>query len=104
LVDYEVLDRDGDLALLLLRGELQGDVPSEVLKQELERHYVDDGVRTICVNLNELTFITLDGVGILLELWQESRNRGKRFIVQDPQGQVRDKLRQTGLLGTLSNP
>ena len=103
MVDYEVLDREGDLACLLLRGELEGDVPSEVLKRELERHYVDDGVRTICVKLNELHLITLDGVGILLELWQESRNRGKRFVVQDPHGQVLRKLRVTGLLGTLSN-
>jgi anti-anti-sigma factor len=104
LVDYEVLDRDGDLACLILRGELVGDVSSEVLKTELERHYVDDGVRTICVKLSELDLITLEGVGILLELWHESRNRGKSFVVQDPQGQVRDKLRVTGLLGPLSEP
>jgi hypothetical protein len=83
LVDYEVLDREGDLACLLLRGELEGDIPSEVLKREL-------------------SLITLDGVGILLELWNESRRRGKRFVVQDPHGQVREKLRVTGLLGTLS--
>jgi anti-anti-sigma factor len=98
------LDREGDLACLILRGELRGDLPSEVLKHELERHYVDDGVRTICVKLNDLDRITLDGVGILLELWLESRNRGKRFVIQNPQGQVRDKLRITGLLGTLSEP
>jgi hypothetical protein len=54
------------------------------------------------VRLSELDLLTLDGVGILLELWRESRNRGKRFVVQDPQGQVLDKLRVTGLLGTLS--
>jgi anti-anti-sigma factor len=87
---------------LLLRGELEGDVPSEVLKRELERHYVDDGVRTICVKLDQLDLITLDGVGILLELWTESRRRGKRFIVQDAHGQVREKLRISGLLGTFS--
>ena len=104
MVDYEVLNRDGDLACLMLRGELEGDVPSEVLKRELERHYVDDGVRTICVKLNELDLITTAGVGILLELWIESRNRGKRFVVQDPQGQVLRKLHLTGLLGTFSEP
>ena len=98
------MDREGDLAYLLLRGELKGDVPSDVLKKELERHYVDDGVRTICVNLSEVDLITLDGVGILVELWQESQDRGKRLIIKDPQGQVRDKLRVTGLLGTLTQP
>jgi anti-anti-sigma factor len=104
MVDYEVLNRDGDVACLMLRGELEGDVPSEVLKRELEGHYVDDGVRTICVKLNELNLITLDGVGILLELWNESRRRGKRFVIQDPQGQVREKLRVTGLLATFAEP
>jgi anti-anti-sigma regulatory factor len=89
---------------LILRGELVGDVSSEVLKRELERHYVDDGVRTICVKLSELDLITLDGVGILGELWQESRNRGKSFVVEDPHGQVREKLRVTGRLETLSKP
>ena len=102
MVDYEVLDREGDVAWLLLRGKLEGDVPSEVLKRKLERHYVDDGVRTICVKLEELDLITLEGVGILLELWTESRRRGKRFVVQDPQPQVREKLRVTGLLGTFA--
>lgn len=99
-----MLDRDGDLACLVLRGELRDDVSSEELKRELERHYVDDGVRTICVKVNEVDLITLDGVGILLELWDESRNRGKRFVVQDARGQVRDKLRITGLLGSLTQP
>jgi anti-anti-sigma factor len=99
-----VLDREGDLACLVLRGELRGDVSSEELKRQLERHYVDDGVRMICVKVNEVDLITLEGVGILLELWDESRNRGKRFLVQDAQGQVRDKLRITGLLRTLTQP
>jgi anti-anti-sigma factor len=98
------LDREGDLACLMLRGELEGDVSSKVLKRELERHYVEDGVRTICVKLNELDLITTAGVGILLELWIESRRRGKRFVVQDPQGQVREKLRITGLLESFSEP
>jgi hypothetical protein len=49
-----VLDREGDLACLLMRSELQGDVSSSRLKAELERHYVDDGVRTIYVDLSDL--------------------------------------------------
>src|SRR5690348_14180692 len=102
MVDYEVLDKEGDTACLLLRGALVGDIPSEHLKQELERHYVDDGVRTICVVLSEVDRITLEGTVILVELWKESRARGKRFVVRDPRGQVRDKLRTTGLLKPLA--
>ena len=102
MVDYEVLDREGDHAFLVLRGELVGDVSSDHVKRELERHYVDDGVRTIRVDLADLDFINLDGIRILLELRAESIHRGKRFVVQDAQGQVREKLRVTGLLDPLS--
>src|SRR5439155_12875293 len=66
LVDYEVSDREGDRASLLLRGELVGDVSSEQLKRELERHYVDDGVREIRADVGQLDSITLEGVAILL--------------------------------------
>ena len=101
MVDYEVLDREGDYACLLLRGELVGEISSQRLKRDLERHYVDDGVRTICVDLAELELITLDGMEILVELWRESTNRGKRFVIRDAKGQVRNKLRTTGLLAPL---
>jgi len=102
MVDYEVLDKEGDIAYLLLRGELVGDLPSEHLKHALEPHYVDDGVRTICVVLSDLKFINLDGVAILVELWKESRARGKEFVLRDAKGRVRDKLRTTGLLEPLA--
>jgi anti-anti-sigma factor len=102
VVDYEVLDREDDYACLLLRGELTGDISSGRLKAELERHYVDDGVRTIRVVLEDLDFITLDGIGVLLELREESLARGKRFVLGDVGGQVRDKLQRTGLLDPLS--
>jgi len=102
MVDYEVLDREGDYAYLILRGALTGDVASERLKADLERHYVDDGVRTIRVELSHLESITLEGIAILLELWKESLARDKRFVVENPQAQVRDKLLVTGLLGPLS--
>jgi anti-anti-sigma factor len=101
-VGYEVLDREGDLACLLMRGQLEGDVSSERLKAELERHYVDDGVRTIRVDLSELEYVTLDGLWILVDLRRESLDRGKRFVLRNPRGRVRDKLRVTGLLGPLT--
>jgi anti-anti-sigma factor len=103
VVDYEVSDREEDRAFLRLRGELIGDVSSERLKQELERHYVDDGVREIRADLGELQSITLEGVAILLELWRESQQRGKRFVVQDARGAVRTKLETTGLLRMLES-
>jgi anti-anti-sigma factor len=101
VVDYEVMDREDDHASLVLRGELAGDVPSEHLKEELERHYVDDGVSEIRVDLDGLTSITLEGVAILLELWRESKKRGKHFVIHDARGQVLEKLTVTGVLRTL---
>jgi anti-anti-sigma factor len=104
MVDYEVTDREGDRASLLLRGELTGDVPSVHLKKQLERHYVDDGVREIRVDLEGLTRISLEGIRILLDLWRESQQRGKRLVLQDAQGQVRSKLETTGLIPSLEAP
>jgi anti-anti-sigma factor len=101
MVDYEVRDREDDHASLVLRGELAGDIPSEQLKKELERHYIDDGVREIRVDLEGLTSITLEGVAILLELWRESKKRGKHFVIHDARGQVLEKLKATGVLRTL---
>ena len=92
MIDYEVSDRERDYACLVLRGDFVGDVSAERLKRELERHYVDDGVRTIKVSLGEVRTLSLDGVAILVELWRESRERGKAFIVEDATGQVREKL------------
>jgi anti-anti-sigma factor len=101
VVDYEVMDRKDDHASLVLRGELADDTPSKHLKGELERHYVDDGVREIRVDLEGLTSITLEGVATLLELWRESNERGKHFVVHDARGPVLRKLKVTGVLGIL---
>jgi anti-anti-sigma factor len=102
MVDYEVTDREADHASLVLRGDLVGDISSEHLKGELERHYVDDGVKEIRVDLEGLTSITLEGIAILLDLWQESRQRGKHFVVHDARAEVRDKLEVTGVLRMLA--
>ena len=103
MVDYQVMDREGEQASLILRGELAGDISSQHLKGELERHYVDDGVREIRVDLGGLISITLEGVAILLELWQESERRGKRFAIHDATGQVREVLLRTGVLPMLGD-
>jgi anti-anti-sigma factor len=102
VVEYEPVERDSDHALLKLRGDLTGEVPVERLHDELKNHYVDDGVRLIVVELSEVRNITLEGVAVLLALWRESRQRGKQFMVRGAGGQVREKLRTTGVLDVLS--
>jgi anti-anti-sigma factor len=102
VVEYEPVGRDAERALLKLRGDLTGEPPVERLHDELKELYVDDGVRMIQVDLSEVRNITLEGVAVLLALWRESQQRGKQFIVRGADGQVREKLRTTGVLDVLS--
>ena len=102
MVDYEVADREGEVATLLLRGELVGDIESKQIEHSLERHYVDDGVKLIEVDLSQLEQINLEGIAILLELWSASRARGKRFQTRGASGQVLDKLTVAGVASLLS--
>jgi anti-anti-sigma factor len=102
MVDYEVLDKENSHAFLRLRGRLIGDVSSHELKRALERHYVDDGVKRIRVDLSDLSEISLEGVAILLDLWRESTRRRKEFVIEGARGQVREKLEVTGALKPLA--
>jgi anti-anti-sigma factor len=102
VVEYEPVERESHHALLKLRGDLTGELPVERLHDELKEHYVDDGVRVIQVDLSEVRSLTLEGVAVLLALWRESQQRGKRFMVRGAAGQVREKLRTTGVLDVLS--
>jgi anti-anti-sigma factor len=104
LAEYGVSDREGDRVTLRLRGELVGEETAEEFKESLDRHYVDDGVKLIRVELTDLQMISLEGVGVLLELYRESRARGKRFVAEGATGQVRDKLEVTGAIGPLEDP
>lgn len=104
MIEYELIERAADYALLELRGDLMGDLPIERLKLDLEQHYVDDGVKRIRVDLSKVNFVSLEGIGMLLALWRESADRGKRLVVEQPAGQVRDKLRVSGVLDLMGLP
>jgi anti-anti-sigma factor len=101
VIEFEVKTREGDHILLELRGDLAGRVITEQLKAVLEEHYVDDGVRRIRVDLSPVRFMDSYGVATLVGLQRESHDRGKQFIVEGASGQVREKLRVTGVLGIL---
>jgi anti-anti-sigma factor len=106
MVEYEVSEKQEDRVTLRLRGRMVEDhVPDEIaLKRSLETHYIDDGVKEIWLDLSDLEEISLEGVGVLVALWKESAARGKRFVGQGARGQVREKLRITGMLGPLESP
>jgi anti-anti-sigma regulatory factor len=102
MVEYEVSEKRGTRGYLRLRGTLVGEVPVEEFTRALERHYVDDGVKDIVVDLSDVTELSLEGVAHLLRLKGESRERGKRFHVQGVSGQPREKLEITGTLQVLT--
>jgi len=101
MLEYEVKERRADFVVLELRGELAGQLHVDRIKEALEDHYVDDGVRTIRVDLSPVTFLDNHGVATLLTLYRESRDRGKVFVVEQPRGQVLEKLKVTGTLRVL---
>jgi anti-anti-sigma regulatory factor len=104
MAGYEVSDRDGVQVRIRLFGELLGDASTARVEDDLERHYVDDGVQEIRVDLAEVPHITLEGVAVLLRLRMASDARGKRLVVENPSGQVMERLKTTGVLGFLSQP
>ena len=101
MVEFEVSEKQGDRGYLRLRGTLIGEVTIEGFKRALEQHYVDDGVARIVVDLSDVTEISLEGVGTLLQLRKESQNRGKRFLIEGAQGRARSRLEITGTLPIL---
>jgi anti-anti-sigma regulatory factor len=68
------------------------------LEEWLEEHFVDDGVRTIRLDLSGVTRIDLEGAAALAFLAAEAVKERKVLIVEGATGQVRSKLEETGLL------
>ncbi len=97
MVEYEVEGKNGQDVRLLLRGELAGRPWTHRIRRALEAHYVDDGVKRILADLSGLSFMDNFGVATLVALHRESIERGKQFVIAGATGQVRDKLRVTGV-------
>ena len=103
VLDCRVVEKSDQRVVLLIEGELVDQEPIVVLEDALEEQYVDDGVRRIALDLTNLRALDLEGVGMLLRLRQEAERQGKRLAVTNPSGQVREKLRTTGVLQFLEN-
>jgi anti-anti-sigma factor len=98
-----VIERENDYVIVQLDGEFAGERLTDRVREALEEHYVDDGVRRIRLDLGSLRFIDLEGVAALLSLRKESTERGKGFTVEGALGQVREKLGVTGVLVLLES-
>jgi anti-anti-sigma factor len=101
MVNYTVEKRGANSVRIALHGELAGRVWTERIRAGLEEHYVDDGVRSIEVDVSGVTFMDNFGVATLMALQRESAGNGKRFTVRSAQGQVREKLHVTGVIRVL---
>jgi anti-anti-sigma factor len=96
-------ERANDVVVLLIEGEMVDEEPIGALEKALEEQYVDDGVRSIALDLHDLRALDLEGIGMLLTLRREAERQGKRLVIRDPTGQVQDKLRTTGVLRFLED-
>ena len=95
--------RDRGHVVVEVGGELDIVPEVEYFKKFMEQRYVDDGVNRITLGLQDVRFVNLEGIGVMLALRKESRDRGKRFDITKPSAQVREKLRITGVLEILED-
>ncbi len=101
MVHWDVIEWEGDHVVLGIQGDLSAEFMTDVLRESLEEHYVDDGVHLIRLNISGVGFMDSYGVATLVGLMRASHDRGKRLVVEGAMGQVRDKLQVTGVLGIL---
>jgi anti-anti-sigma factor len=103
VLSFDVREQPGETVTVWMSGELSGEVRTDHVLEFLEEHYVNEGVRTIVLDLSELEFIDLEGVATLLTLLRKSGERGKAFAIRGARGHVREKLRTTGVIDRLEN-
>jgi anti-anti-sigma factor len=104
VLSFDVRKKPGETVTVRLAGELAGEDWTERLLEFLEEHYVNDGVRTIVLDVGGLEFIDLEGVATLLTLLKKSDQWGKTLVVTGATGFVRQKLSTTGVLAPLEGP
>jgi anti-anti-sigma factor len=100
---FGVSDQDAGQIIMELHGELTGVWQTRPLKAAVERHFDDDAVRCVLVNVRDLGFMDNDGVAALVALLMDCRQHGMGFRVAGAEGQVRKKLRVTGVLRLLEH-
>ena len=103
-LSYHVDHPEPDAVVVHLHGELSRDPASRRVERALEEHYVDEGVRRIHLDLEDLETIDLEGVSVLVHLFRESARRGKALTLEHARGSVRDRLHTTGLLRIMEPP
>jgi anti-anti-sigma factor len=95
---YEIeieVGRQSAAYVLRVRGELDLAAVPEVRTRFGE--LTSNGVRNIVLDLREVTFMDSMGIGLLIELSNQTSTDGLGFSVLPGDGQVRSVLRLTGM-------
>jgi anti-anti-sigma factor len=87
----------GDVTILDLRGRSTIDGESELLDNRL-RKLITNGVRSVLLNLADLTQVDSSGVGVIIDTYVSLRDQGGDLKLLCPRGRVREVLRVLRLL------
>lgn len=98
MLEFWVEDHSGGEVVIHVRGELAERDWTADLKDFLEEHYVDDGVRRIRLDLSEISRIDVGGIATLGVLRAEALRRSKSLVARHARGPARDALRRSGML------
>lgn len=101
MLEYRVAERSDDQVVVDLRGELTNHGDTDSFRAFVYHELIRSGDRDVRLNLDELTFMDLDGLWTLIALHQHSAARGKALTVQGAKGQPLEKLTSTGTLALL---
>lgn len=102
MLEYDVLEKQGDVARLRLGGELVAEQRIDLLERVVKRHFLDDGVTGVVLEVGDLRLLDEDGLAALMRLRSDARRRGKRLFIDGAQGRVRTKLTVAGILQKLA--
>lgn len=98
---YRVAGRTEDLVVVALRGELTNSGEADSFQAFVINELIRGGDRNVRLILDEVTFMDLDGLRVLIALHQDSASRGKALTVEGAKGQPLKKLTTTGTLAQL---
>lgn len=91
-----VVERDGDRALLRLRGEIDPHT-APLLDAQLDE-VVASGAQWIGLDMSEVGFIDSSGLRVIIGARRAAQERGDHLVLRSPSPTARRLLEVTGLL------
>jgi anti-anti-sigma factor len=95
------IQQDGDTATVTLVGELDEGNVGAAERRALAAGRVP-AVRTLVLDLAQLTFMDSTGIAMLMRLERDARRHGHQLLLMEPTEAVRGRLDRTGLLSLLA--